>query len=227
MRDYGLFLDREDAGLKLAERMSHRTWTNPVVLGIPRGGVAVGAQVAKRLSAPLRLLIPRKLPIPGNSEAGFGAVMGDGTIVLNDRLVEDAGLLPDQIEQIVQSVRAEVLRREREYDVGAPPIPLAGKTVIIADDGLATGFTMIAALTAARKQSPQKLVCAVPVSPVDSLSRVEAVADEVVCLTAKDTYFFAVASSYQDFHEMTDDEVRAYLREALARERKMSQAKTR
>ena len=225
MRDYGVYLDREDAGRKLAERMAHRTWTDPVVLGIPRGGVAVGAQVAKRLAAPLRLIIPRKLPIPGNPEAGFGAVMGDGTVVLNNRLVQGAGVLPDEIEEIVKSVRAEVQRREREYNVGAPPIPLSGRTVIVTDDGLATGFTMIAALRSARKQGPEKLVCAVPVSPADSLSRVKEEADEVVCLIAKDVYSFAVASFYQDFHDMTDEEVRAFLLEAVARERKQDKDK--
>jgi putative phosphoribosyl transferase len=220
MRGYAMFIDREDAGRKLAERIfSHHTWPDPVILGVPRGGVAVGAQVARRLRAPLRLIIPRKLPIPENPEAGFGAVLGDGTVVLNEGLIRRTKLQKDEIDHIVQSVLAEVQRREREYDVGAPPIALRGKTAIITDDGLATGYTMIAALQCARKQGPARLIAAVPVSPVDSLDRVKPYADEVLCLLVKDTHYFAVADFYRDFHDMSDEEVRKYLREALKRER--------
>ncbi len=220
MRRYGLFLDREDAGRKLADEMARRKWPDSAVFGIARGGVAVAAQVAMRLSAPLRAAVPRKLPIPDNPEAGFGAVMGDGTLVLNDRLVEDVGLSADEIEQIARTVRAEVLRREREYDVGAPPLVLKGKTVILTDDGLATGYTMIAAVQWLRKESPDKIVVAVPVSPVGSLERVKQYADEAVCLVAQDTLSFAVASFYRDFHEMTDDEVKDYLLAVLSHERR-------
>jgi len=146
--DYGLFRDRLDAGRKLAERLIGLAGEDSIVLAVPRGGVPIGSAIAQRLACPLDLIIPRKLPIPANPEAGFGAVMGDGTIVLNEPLVRGLKLTKGEIDAIVAEVSAEVRRREQEYRGRTPPPLLSGKQVILVDDGLASGYTMIAAAPA-------------------------------------------------------------------------------
>jgi len=209
--DYGLFRDRLDAGRKLAERLIGLAGEDSIVLAVPRGGVPIGSAIAQRLACPLDLIIPRKLPIPANPEAGFGAVMGDGTIVLNEPLVRGLKLTKGEIDAIVAEVSAEVRRREQEYRGRTPPPLLSGKQVILVDDGLASGYTMIAAAQSVRRQSPRKVIVAVPVSPVSSIQRVRPFVDDLVCLIAKQTWSFAVASFYRDFADLTDDEVRAYI----------------
>ena len=215
-RERPVFADRLDAGQQLAAKMLDRGYggEDAVVLAIPRGGVPVAYPVAKALGAPLDLIIPRKLPIPGNPEAGFGAVTADGTVILNQPLVAQLGLPPEEIAALAQQVLGEVRRRVEEYRGRRPPPELKGKTAILMDDGLASGFTMIAAIRAARRQEPAKVVVAVPVSPASSVRRVEPLADELVYLIVRETRSFAVASFYQRFPDLTDDEVKAYLRAA-------------
>jgi putative phosphoribosyl transferase len=208
------FADRLDAGQQLAEEMLHRGYAeeDAVVLAIPRGGVAVAYPVAKALRVPLGLIIPRKIPIPGNPEAGFGAVTADGTVILNQPLVAQLGLPPEVIARLAQRVLGEVQRRLEEYSSHRSPPELKGKTAILIDDGLASGFTMIAAIRAAIRQEPAKVVVAVPVSPASSVRRVEPLVDELICLITRETRSFAVASFYQHFPDLSDDEVKAYLR---------------
>jgi len=205
-----LFRDRRDAGRQLAERLAGYKGQRPLVLAIPRGGVPVGCEIARRLQAPLDLIIPRKLPIPYNPEAGFGAVTADGTVVLNDEMARSLGLSPEEIESIAMAVRDEVQRRERLYRQGPPPDP-AGRTVIVTDDGLATGYTMIAAVRMIKKGRPRKVIVAVPVSPRSSVERLQREADEVVCLHEQTCGPFAVASFYDSFPDLSDGEVLAYL----------------
>lgn len=205
-----MFKDRGDAGRKLAERLSREQWERPVIYAIPRGGVPIGCAIARKLRAPVDLIILRKLPIPYNPEAGFGAVAPDGTVVLNDELVSQLGLAKADIDSIVSAVLSEVQRRIREYRLG-PPIDPRGRTAIIVDDGLASGYTMIAALRALRKKGPAKVVVAVPCSPRTSVERLEKEADEVICLTVQEEGSFAVASYYQQFPDLTDGEVLAEL----------------
>ncbi|CAJ36290.1 putative phosphoribosyltransferase [Methanocella arvoryzae MRE50] len=205
-----MFKDRKDAGRKLSERLAQEQWDQPVVFAIPRGGVPIGCEIARKLRAPLDLIIPRKLPVPYNPEAGFGAVAPDGTIVLNDDLVSQIGLDQDEINSIAMAVLDEVQRRIREYRLG-PPIDPKGRDVIVVDDGLASGYTMIAAVRALKKKGPKKVVVAVPCSPRTSVERLEEEADEVICLAVQEQGSFAVASYYQKFPDLSDGEVLADL----------------
>lgn len=205
-----MFKDRKDAGKKLADQLAQEPWERPAVFAIPRGGVPIGCEIARKLRAPLDLIIPRKLPIPYNPEAGFGAVAPDGTVVLNDELVVQLGLEKPHIDSIVMAVLDEVQRRIREYQLG-PPLDPKGRTVIVVDDGLASGYTMIAAVRALKKKEPKKVVVAVPCSPRTSVERLEKEADEVICLTVQEGGPFAVASYYEKFPDLTDGQVLADL----------------
>lgn len=205
-----MFQDRRDAGMALAKRLSEFKGQDTLVLAIPRGGVPIGCEIARSLGAPLDLIMPRKLPIPYNTEAGFGAVTPDGTMVLNEGMVRQLGLGKEEIDSIVMAVLDEVQRRERVYRSG-PPLSPKGKTVIITDDGLASGYTMIAAVRAVKKKGPKKVIVAVPVSPVSSAERLRQEADEVICLYEQAAGSFAVAGYYERFPDLSDGEVLAML----------------
>jgi putative phosphoribosyl transferase len=204
------FRDRREAGEKLAERLADFKDQDPLVLAIPRGGVPVGCEISKALRAPFDLIIPRKLPIPYNTEAGFGAVTPDGTVVLNEQLVAQLGLSRAEIDNIVMTVLDEVQRRVKAYRDG-PPLDPKGKTVIITDDGLASGYTMIAAVRDVKKKGPKKVIVAVPCSPRSSVELLKQEAAEVVSLTIQEYGSFAVASYYDEFPDLSDGEVLAML----------------
>jgi len=205
-----IYKDRHDAGRLLADRLLIYRH-NAIVLAIPRGGVPVGYEVARRLDVPLDLIIPRKLPIPSDPEAGFGAIAPDGTVVLNESLVARFGLSVGDIERISKEVLAEVRRRAREYRGGAPLPGLKNKNVIVVDDGLASGYTMIAAVRAIRRERPRRVIVAVPCSPGPSVERLENEADEVVSLAVQPYGPFAVAGYYEHFPDLSDDEVKSLL----------------
>lgn len=205
-----LFWDREEAGERLAEVYTGPA-EGPVVLGIARGGVPVGYRMALALGGTLDVVTARKLPVPGNPEAGFGAVAPDGSLFLNREMVERLGLGEKEIEEVALRVLAEVKRREAVYRGGRPFPELGGKEVILTDDGLATGYTMLAAIAMAEKQKPRFLAVAVPVSPEETARRIEPLVDLFVCLHRSRRYPFAVASFYRDFRDLTDDEVVRYL----------------
>ena len=211
-RAWPQFLDRTEAGCHLAALVVERVSGEAVVLAIPRGGVAVARPVADALAAPLDVVLLRKLPLPTSPEAGFGAVTLNGTLVLNEELVFLAQLSREEIEQIVTEVREELARRAHLYRGDRPSPELTRKTVVVVDDGLASGYTMLAAVRMACKASPAQVVVAVPVSPLSSILLVEPEADEVLCLIAQRAGPFAVASFYHDFHDLTDAEVEALLR---------------
>ncbi len=205
-----LFADRRDAGKKLAERLLLYRH-NAIVLAIPRGGVPVGYEVSRRLGVPLDLIVPRKLPIPSDPEAGFGAVAPDGTVVLNETLRGYLGLSTEEIERAIGEVLTEVRRRIKEYRGDRPFPRLSGMNVIIVDDGLASGYTMIAAARAIKKERPRRVIVAVPCSPRTSVERLEKEADEVVCLAIQPSGPFAVASYYGSFPDLADEEVKVLL----------------
>jgi putative phosphoribosyl transferase len=205
------FRDRTEAGRALVAYMKPKPEPDALVLGLPRGGVAVGAPLADAVGAPLEPLVVRKLPIPISPEMGFGAVAIDGTRVLNDRAVASFGLTDEVINRITDDVMAEVRRRATEYVGSDRPPDIEGKDVYIVDDGLATGFTAIVGARMARRHKPSSLTLAVPVSPADSIAAVENLFDEVYCLYVQESYSFAVASFYRDFHDMTDAEVQRFL----------------
>ena len=207
-----VYVDRREAGEKLAQGLTEYKDRNALVLGIPRGGLAVGLPIALALNAELDTIVLRKIPIPWEPEAGFGAITAEGDIILNEAMVSRLGLSQAEIERQANRVRAEVERRARAYRGDRPFPELRGRPVIVVDDGLATGYTMIAALQSARRRGADELICAVPVSPRDSLESVRPYADRAVCLLVTDEYPFAVAAFYQEFPDMTDEEVHELLR---------------
>ena len=210
----GAFPDRAEAGRVLGVKLSKYAGGNDViVLGLPRGGVPVAYEVARALRVPLDVFIVRKLGVPGFEELAVGAIASGGVRVLNE---EVANALPNRdeiIEAVTQRESAELERREREYRDGRPAPELQGKTVILIDDGLATGATMRAAVKALRQRRAAKIVIAVPVGPPETCKEFEDVADEVVCASAPE-FFQAVGQYYEDFSQTSDEEVRDLLARA-------------
>jgi len=205
-----LFQDRIDAGRRLAERYPGPT-DDMVVFGIARGGVPVAYPIASRFNAVLDVITVRKLPIPWSPEMGFGAIAPDGTSVLNERVVRETGLSSEEIERISAEVLSEVHRREAAYRGGRALSPMKDMNVALVDDGLATGYTMIAAIEMASRQGARHITAAVPVSPADTAQKIKGMVDELEVLEVVNTYSFAVASFYRDFHDMADSEVLDYL----------------
>lgn len=207
------FRDRREAGRLLADRLSGLREGGVVVLGIPRGGVEVAAVVAERLGAPLDVVIPRKLGAPGNPELGVGAV-ADDVVVLDARLVEALGVDGRYIEEEIQRQRGEIDRRARLYRGERPPTEVSGRTVVIIDDGVATGGTAAAALRWARLRGAARVVLAVPVAPPEAVRHLVEECDEVVAL-ATPSRFYAVGQWYEDFGQVDDERVM----ELLSRDR--------
>jgi len=203
-----LFKDRLDAGAKLAEKIHlGKGDKNPIVLGIPRGGIAVGYPVAVKLDCPLDPITLRKLPLPQNDQIGFGAVTLNKKVMLNKRLIDAGHVSKSEIDAVVDEVYEEVLRRDRLYR-GSRSFPdLNGHTVIIVDDGLATGFTMLAAISFAKDNHALKIICAVPVAHDNAYDLVSHEVDSIICLHIDRGYSFAVASFYRNFPDMVDEEV--------------------
>jgi predicted phosphoribosyltransferase len=186
-----------------------------IVLALPRGGVPVGYEVAKALGAPLDVFVVRKIGVPGHEELAMGAVATGGLLVLDERLVQMLGLSEDEVQRVIQQELRELERRDREYRGDREPPQLGGKTVILVDDGLATGATMRAAALAVRRENPARLVVAVPVAAEETCDAFRDVVDEIVCgITPKP--FRAVGLWYEDFSQTTDEEVRELLAEAAA-----------
>jgi putative phosphoribosyl transferase len=204
------FRDRRDAGRQLAARLAPLRGEHPVVVGLPRGGVPVAYEVARALDVSLDVIVVRKLGVPFQPELGMGAIGEDGVRVLNDDLVRRARVQPAEIAAAEARERAELERRAHLYRRGRPMIPLAGRTVIVVDDGIATGGTALAALEVVRAHGAGRVVLAVPVAPRESVQEMAAVADEVVVL-GMPTPFYAVGQWYVDFSQTTDEEVIALL----------------
>jgi len=182
-----------------------------VVLAIPNGGVAVALEVASALKVDLDLIICRKIPIPLNPEAGFGAIADDGTIFLNEELVKKIGLSRQQIDYEASRVRAEIKRRSLLYKGERPLARVMGRTVIIIDDGLASGITMMAAVESVRHRKPREMVVAVPCASAIAVKQLERVADKVITCTTGYMPKFAVADFYRQWYDLSDDEVVRYL----------------
>jgi len=208
-----VFENRYDAGRKLAEKLTEYSQRSPIIKAIPNGGVAVALGVALALDAELDLVISRKVPLPLSPEGGFGAVTDDGTIILNDDVVQSHGLTEQQINYQVNRVRSDIRQRSLLYLGKRAPAIISDRTVIIIDDGLASGYTMMAAVESVRQRRPREIVVAVPVAPADAVKRVRKVADRVVTYVTGTAPKFYIADFYRYWHETTDDEVIHCLRE--------------
>ncbi|MCK8438827.1 phosphoribosyltransferase [Streptomyces sp. D2-8] len=210
------FMDRRDAGRRLAARLEHLEGAEVVVLGLPRGGVPVAAEVAEVLGAPLDVCLVRKLGVPYQPELGMGAIGEGGVRVINDDVVRTARTTPDELAEVEARERGVLERRARRYRGGREPVGLKGRTVVVVDDGVATGSTARAACRIARARGAARIVLAVPVAPHDWNARLGGDADELVCLHAP-RIFYAIGEFYADFAQTDDDEVVACLDEAVAR----------
>jgi putative phosphoribosyl transferase len=209
-----IFKDRADAGRRLAkELLEYAGRPDVIVLGLPRGGVPVAREVAKTLDAPLDTFVVRKLGVPRYEELAMGAIASGGVRVLNRDVVQLMQVPDEVIEAVAAQERKELERRERAYRGDRPQSDLRGKTVIVVDDGLATGATMRAAVAALRMREPARIVIAVPTAAPDTRDSFEGEVDRIVCLTTP-VPFVAVGTWYEDFTPTTDDEVRAILAEA-------------
>ncbi len=205
-----LFANREDAGRQLGNSLIRYRGQQPLVLGIPRGGVPVAAEVAKALDGDLDVIVARKLASPVSPELAVGAVTADGARYLNEEAIRDLGVPDDYLDDVTKEKSAEALDRERRFRAGKAPLSVTGRLVILVDDGLATGSTMIAAARSVRARHPQKLVIAVPVAPGETLEAMHAEADEVVCLEMP-AFFMAVGLHYADFSQTEDQDVERIL----------------
>jgi len=209
------FDDRVQAGRALGERLVALRLADPVVLALPRGGVPVGFEIAQALDAPLDLLLVRKIGVPWQQELAVAAVM-DGAapvIVVEPHVQAEARVDRSYIEQRAAHELQEIERRRALYLGGRPPVPVAGRTAVVVDDGIATGTTVRAALRGLRKRAPARLVLAVPVAPPDTIDALRGEVDDVVCL-AQPAYFGAIGHFYVDFHQLADAEVVALMQRA-------------
>jgi predicted phosphoribosyltransferase len=214
----GAFPNRSEAGRFLATKLSkHAGRDDVIVLGLPRGGVPVAYEVAQALRVPLDVFIVRKLGVPGFEELAVGAIASGGVRVLNQDVANALPNADEIIDAVTERETAELERREHEYRDGRPAPEIRGRTVILIDDGLATGATMRAAVAALRQRGAARIVVAVPVGPPDTCRELEEVADEVVCASAPES-FQAVGQYYDDFSQTTDDEVRDLLARAAKSE---------
>jgi putative phosphoribosyl transferase len=218
MEDTRRFRDRTEAGRLLAQRLrKYAGRDDVVVLALPRGGVPVAYEVAKELGAPLGVFIVRKLGVPGHEELAMGAIASGGVLVLDQGIVRRLGIDRAQLERAVAQELKELQRREEAYDGRRAPQQLEGRTVIVVDDGLATGSTMRAAALAVRELNPARVVVAVPVASRETCDDFRDVVDEVVC-EATPRPFHAIGLWYEDFSQTSDDEVRELLDKAEARQ---------
>jgi putative phosphoribosyl transferase len=205
------FRDRSDAGVQLAAQLGRYAGRpDTLVLALPRGGVPVAYEIARALGARLDVFLVRKLGLPGHEEFAIGAIASGGVRVLNEETLRDYAISGDQVEALVAAEELELERRERQYRGDRPFPSVEGRTVILVDDGLATGSTMRAAIAALRQERPERIVVAVPVAPPETCSELRRIVEEILCLMTPDP-FYAVGLWYEDFSQTTDEEVREYL----------------
>ncbi|HLT36441.1 MAG TPA: phosphoribosyltransferase family protein [Enhygromyxa sp.] len=205
-----VFEHRREAGEALAEALARLELHDPVVLALPRGGVPVGFEIAERLGAPLDVLVVRKLGVPGHEELAMGAIASGGARVLNDDVIASLRISDPVIERVAAREQRELERRERLFRGDREPTPVAGRTAIIVDDGLATGATMRAAAVSLRQRNPLEIIAAVPVGAASSCALLARLVDRLVCL-AQPEPFYGVGLWYRQFDQTSDEEVRRLL----------------
>jgi putative phosphoribosyl transferase len=210
-----VFRDRTEAGRLLARELNaYENLGDVQVLGIPRGGVPVAFEIALQLHAPLDVFIVRKLGVPGQEELGFGAIASGGVRFLDDEIVEAVGISDLEIELIAAYEGQELARRERAYRGGRPPLNVEGQTVILVDDGIATGSSMQVAINALRQLKPARIVVAVPVAPASTCQRLRRELDDLICIHMPES-FYAIGQFYEDFSQVSDQEVTDALRKSI------------
>lgn len=202
-----VFRDRVHAGELLASKLKPYVGKDSIVLAIPSGGVPIGSTLAKELGLQMDLIIVRKLPIPYNTEAGFGSMSWNGEVKLNEKLVEQLELSDPEIDSIIRDVKSELDKRMEIFRGNRPFPELKGKTAIIVDDGLASGYTLLAAISSVKKLSPARIIVAVPTASKNAVDLLAPYVDEIFCLNIRETKIFAVADAYQEWHDLTQQEV--------------------
>lgn len=208
-----IFKNRTEAGAQLARALEKYSDSTALVLALPRGGVVVGYEVARALNLPLDVAITRKLGAPGNPEYAIGAISETGDVQLNDEEIAHFGIPASYINAEIADQQQEIRRRQVLYRDGAGPPDVTGKTVLVVDDGIATGFTILATIRAIRKQGPHSLIIAVPVAPPSTVRALAKEADHVVALATPEP-FMAVGAWYRDFEQVSDAQVQSLLRQA-------------
>jgi predicted phosphoribosyltransferase len=208
-----MFRNRQDAALQLAQKLRGRSLRQALILAIPRGGVAIGAVLARELGAELDVVLSRKLPAPGQPELAIGAVGEDGRVCVNEYAREFQDLAQDYIAEEARRQLAEIARRKKFFRDVRPPAPIEGRSVIVTDDGIATGSTMIAALQTVRLQNPHEIVVAVPVVSPERMPEIRRWCDDLIYLLAPEE-FWAIGQFYDDFSQISDEEVVALLEKA-------------
>ncbi len=208
-----MFRNREDAGLQLADKLKDRELCQPLILAIPRGGVVTGSVLAQELGAELDVVLSRKLRAPWQPELALGAISEDGRVYLEPRFQEVIDFTPEYLDMERRHQLAEIARRKKLFRAVKPQAPVKGRSVIVTDDGIATGSTMIAALKVVKAQQPHEVIVAVPVAPPDRLAEVRRWCDDLVCLLSPDD-FWAIGQFYANFTQVEDEEVVELLRTA-------------
>ena len=209
------FRDRIEAGRRLGQRLKREEAIGPnaLVLALPRGGVPVGFEITQILNSDLDILLVRKLGVPGHEELAMGAIASGGLRVLNDALIRHLGISTAVVDRVTASEQQEIQRRERLYRDGRPALPIKDRAVILVDDGLATGASMLAAARAARAQQPKRVIVAVPVASRDACEEFRQHVDDVICAETPEP-FYSVGTWYEDFSQTSDAEVRELLQRA-------------
>ena len=206
-----VFRDRDEAGIRLTQKLLEHKKESPLVLAIPSGGVPIGFAIAQSLEVPIDLIVARKIPLPYTREAGFGATTWDDITILNKALISAIPLSQSDIERGIAIAQKELKEKTRTLR-GSRPLPeVREKTILLADDGLASGYTMLAAITYVRKHGAKKTVVAVPTASAGALTLVTPHVDEIICLNIRERVPFAVADAYNEWHDLTEKEVRSYL----------------
>jgi putative phosphoribosyl transferase len=208
-----VFDDRRDAGKLLAGKLIKYKGAGALVLAIPSGGLPVAAEIAKTLAIQLDIIIVRKLQIPSNPEAGFGAVGPDGEVIFNEELLSQLMLTEEEVKAQVKKTEEVIRKRDRLFRDGRPFPSCKDRSVIVVDDGLASGYTMLAALRYIKKKMPSRLIAAVPTGPERTVRKILAETDEVICLNVRSGFSFAVADAYRNWYDLTDEDVLAILKD--------------
>ena len=202
-----VFMDRSQAGHLLALQLSKYKGTDSIILAIPSGGVPVASEIREALGLPMDLIIVRKVQIPGNTEAGFGAMGSDGEIILNEGLLQRIGLTEEETAMQIKKTLNVIRKRERLFRAGKPFPSIKDRNAIIVDDGLASGYTMLAAINIVKSKDPRKIIIAVPTASRNTADFILPEVDELVCLNVRSGYPFAVADAYVNWYDVPDEEV--------------------